>query len=359
MTSTVTQPFDPATLDFDPLAEPVSADDLRSSRQRGAPPAPTAERVNFVFIFVASLAAIAVLTAFSLYAFVKLLTASDRPEDQGWIVGLIVLGGLTHYTLANFIRWYRGVRNSPRRTVRLGRFAARNALVHVPRTADPVFAGNVFQRGRTRISTNRLRTADEPIVELGNHRYTDFTEVTKRERSWTYIAIQMDRHLPNIVVHARANRRRGGIPGEYTKQQVVSLEGDFNRYFTLRAPRSYETDALYIFTPDVMALLIDNVAAFDIEIVDDWVFICTPAFLPLDSPATLTRLGAIVTAIRPKVQKQTARYRDDRVGSFAANRVAPAGARLQQAVIITGSFGFAGIGLVVGLLRLVPQLIGG
>lgn len=39
---------------------------------------------------------------------------------------------------------------------------------------------------------------------------------------------------------------------------MLSLEGDFDRYFTLYCPGDYERDALYVFTPDLLALLIDE-----------------------------------------------------------------------------------------------------
>lgn len=32
-------------------------------------------------------------------------------------------------------------------------------------------------------------------------------------------------------------------------------------------------DALYLFTPDIMARFIDNAAQLDVEIVDDWLFL--------------------------------------------------------------------------------------
>ena len=54
---------------------------------------------------------------------------------------------------------------------------------------------------------------------------------------------------PTTASSAPTCRRRS------TRTQVLSLEGDFDRYFTLYCPKEYERDALYVFTPDLMALL--------------------------------------------------------------------------------------------------------
>ncbi len=46
----------------------------------------------------------------------------------------------------------------------------------------------------------------------------------------------------------------------------MSLEGDFNKYFKLSVPKGYEVKALEVFTPDVMATLIDKCKFFNVEI---------------------------------------------------------------------------------------------
>jgi hypothetical protein len=45
----------------------------------------------------------------------------------------------------------------------------------------------------------------------------------------------------------------------------VQLEGDFNKYFTLKVPKGYETEAYQIFPPNVMADLIDRASGLNFE----------------------------------------------------------------------------------------------
>lgn len=56
--------------------------------------------------------------------------------------------------------------------------------------------------------------------------------------------------------------------------KVLKLEGDFNKYFTLYVPNEdYEIEALQIFTPEIMAKLIDTGNGFSFEFLDNKLFI--------------------------------------------------------------------------------------
>jgi hypothetical protein len=113
------------------------------------------------------------------------------------------------------------------------------------------------------------------------------------------------------------------------KDQTLSLEGDFNEHFTLYAPKEYERDALYIFTPDLMALLIDNVSKFDVEVIDDQLFVYGSEFRLVDENVW-RRIFAIITNVGQKTISQTDYYADERVGDRSVDVVAEPGRRLRQ-----------------------------
>ena len=170
------------------------------------------------------------------------------------------------------------------------------------------------------------------------------------------MALQLDRALPHMVLDSRANNGLFGgtnLPATFTKDQVLSLEGDFNNYFTLYCPKQYERDALYVFTPDLMALCIDNAAPFDIEIIDKWMFVYSAAPFDMSTGAIYQRLFGIVDTVGAKTLTQTDRYADERVPTFAANFVAPQGARLKRGVPV--------VAIVIGVLAIgfwiIPQVI--
>src|SRR5690606_23471582 len=112
-------------------------------------------------------------------------------------------------------------------------------------------------------------------VEFGNHSYTVKQGKSSVTHTWGYVAVKLDVPLPNIVLDAVGNNTLFGsnLPARFDRDQRLSLEGDFDQYFQLYCPEGYERDALYLFTPDIMARFIDNAAQLDAEIVDDWLFL--------------------------------------------------------------------------------------
>ena len=109
---------------------------------------------------------------------------------------------------------------------------------------------------------------DRPrFVEFANYRYTTGSGKNKTTHTWGYVAVKLDVPLPHIVLDAKGNNGIFGsnLPATFDKDQRLSLEGDFDEYFSLYCPQGYEPDALYLFTPDIMARFIDNVRSLSID----------------------------------------------------------------------------------------------
>ena len=80
---------------------------------------------------------------------------------------------------------------------------------------------------------------------------------------------------------------------------------------------AYGRDALYIFTPDVMAALIDFGRTYDIEIVDDYLLFYGTQQLTLDSQQQLESLLGVIEIVSKEIHDQSHRYADERVGEPA------------------------------------------
>lgn len=276
----------------------------------------------------------------------------------GLIVPIIALGllGLAIWGTVRFAtsskrweRWYR-----------LEGFARSNQLQFSPLDANPNYPGAIFSSGSNRAAYDHMRSTDARFVDYGNYRYVTSNGKSSTTHTWGFLALQLDRSLPHIVLDSLANN---GIFGSslstYDKTQRLSLEGDFDRYFTLYCPAEYERDALYVFTPDLMALCIDNVAPFDVEIIDQWMFVYSAAAFDMMQPAVHHRLLSIVDTVGAKTLRQTARYSDERIGNFAANVVAPPGQRLKRTFpvwLIVFLVGFLGLALVLPAIFLLVSL---
>jgi len=204
---------------------------------------------------------------------------------------------------------------------RLDRFARANAMTYDAGLADPALPGMIFRRGHSRRSSNLVRGQQPRFVEFGNYLYKTGSGKNESTHRWGYVAIKLDAPLPNIVLDATSNNGLFGsnLPESFARGQRLSLEGDFDKYFALYCPTGYEQDALYLFTPDIMARFIDHAAALDVEIVDDWLFLYAQRDLSTLDPATWQWLFATVGAVLDKMA-QWARWRDDRLQADAAAR---------------------------------------
>lgn len=222
-------------------------------------------------------------------------------------------------------------------------FAAANGLRHEASAPKPAHGGAVFEYLQSASVTDRF-TSPDGTFEVGNLSGTvggsqssdtgGFTITTSysstAKRSYGYLAMRLERALPHLVLDATRNDRTFGssIPMPIAGGQTLSLEGDFNNYFTLHCPNGYERDALYVFAPDLMALLIDATGDFDVEIVDDMLFVYSNTPFELSDAALWQRLDRIREVVGAKALRQTGRYSDDRVstGTAAATQASTTGA---------------------------------
>lgn len=344
-------------IDYQPLFSSVSADDIAAYRadwaaRRGASSATAAQIIGWVIGGVAALfivgtivipslvlAGVAVAEGEPLAAFVP----AAFPLIMIVIAAVVIVSALrSRATL-----WPARVRSH--------RFAVANGLIYEPQSPAPSYPGLIFGLGSSRGVTDHFRTHDGRYLDFGNYSYTTGSGKSRTTHRWGFLALHLDRSLPHMVLDSKRNNGLLGgtnLPSIFSKDQVLSLEGDFNEHFTLYCPREYERDALYVFTPDLMALLIDEAAPFDVEIVDQWLFVYSSRVFPLADPATYQRLLGIVDTVGAKTLSQTDRYVDERVGAFAPNIVAPQGQRLRRGVSVLGIimialFGVAWIASVV------------
>ena len=200
------------------------------------------------------------------------------------------------------------------RAYRLNAFAQANGMNYRHVVHNPPLPGMIFNQGSAQMAQDLVRGKKPRFVEFGNYQYTTGSGKNRTTHKWGYVAIKLDVPLPHIVLDARGNNSFLGtnLPVSLQRDQRLALEGNFNEYFDLYCPSGYERDALYLFTPDIMARFIDNAAALDVEIVDDWVFFYSKRQFSTLDPATWAWLFSTVRAFLDKFA-QWSRWRDDRL----------------------------------------------
>jgi energy-coupling factor transporter transmembrane protein EcfT len=343
---------DPATVDlthadYTALTEPITVAQVRAFRARIRAAQRADPTINSSLATATSVVTIVVVGFFFLcfaVVFVGVIGAAIAGcSGSGGLLFLVFLAVLILAVIL-LARRHFGVDGSWAQWMRLDSFATANGLQFRNRSPNPAYSGMIFHLGDSRSAFNHLNSTSGRYFDIGDFQYSTGSGKSRSTHYWGFVALHLDRRLPNMVLDSKENNTLFGsdLPTTFSRDQILSLEGDFNQHFTLYCPKEYEQDALYVFTPDLMALLIDDAGSYDVEIVDDWMFIYSPHQFPALSAATYQRLFTIVQTVGAKTVSQTANYHDDRVASPGANIVAPEGQRLRHGTSI-GALIFVGV----------------
>jgi hypothetical protein len=183
--------------------------------------------------------------------------------------------------------------------------------------------------------------ADRSGTFFGNARPRGDSAQMLAPFGWSFVATRLPAAVPHMMLVPAA-----GSLIAVGREQRLRLEGDFDRWFHLYAPADYQRDALYVITPDLMALLIDQLPGSYVETIDDILVVTTPRPFEFGQPEGWQRVGRLLQTIVPKTKRQTRRYRD--VRGDVVGEVAAAGRRLRAGVSLVGI-----LALLFGLLNVL------
>ncbi|MDR0955501.1 MAG: hypothetical protein LBM73_00050, partial [Candidatus Nomurabacteria bacterium] len=144
------------------------------------------------------------------------------------------------------------------------------------------------------------------------------------------IRVKLPRPVANLVVQSTRGREFDDADLDDAR---LDLEGNFAAHFKLFAPQNYQVDALQIFTPDVMRLLLKFGRDYDFELVGRWLYIVPLNQNPSDQLAELKNLLDAANHIAPKLIRNVRYYSDShrKISKTARRslRVDPAGSHIQ------------------------------
>lgn len=340
-------PMDLTHVDYSALTNPITSAQVRAFRaqvraaQRADPKVTTSIQTAtgiFAIVFIVAIAAIFIAVGTSIAG----QLVDQGAPGLGSIVPFFFIMCFVALGILILVRHY-GSGGEWAKWMRLTNFAQANGMQFRTRSAAPSYPGMIFTIGDSRSAYDHINSTTGRYFDFGSYQYSTGSGKSRSTRFWGFLALKLDRELPNMVLDSKQNNGIFGtdLPISLKRDQILSLEGDFDQHFTLYCPQEYEQDALYVFTPDLMALLIDDAGTYDVEIVDDWMFLYSPHALPALSQPTYAHLLNIVQTVGNKTVSQTANYHDDRVTSMSENFVAPQGQRLRHGTSI-GAMVFAG-----------------
>lgn len=307
-------------LDTTPLTGRIDRDDLRRFRREFTARFP----VLVSPLFVLGRIALGILAVLAIpLGGVLLLTGglgaivAEDPETRGDALGMTVFA-IPLFGAGVFFAW-RLIRTRRRRSrirshYRLARFGRINGLSYTP---GPVSDGHMGSAARGMSVTRVMRPRTARPVEFGNHELSRGSRASGITQYGGYAMIGLRRELPHIqVISNRTRLRRALTPTvDVARSQRLELEGDFDRHAALYCPDGYERDALYLFTPDVMAVLVDRVRGFDVEIRGDRLLLRSPADIVTLDPDRWHDVIDATAALMAKVDRWE-RWRDDRLRSL-------------------------------------------
>lgn len=232
-------------------------------------------------------------------------------------LGLFVAASIIVPVLTWFVYHYANnfAKMTRKRRLKLALFAQQNNLKYSAMALGLDFKGKIFgeEMHGLMIVSDILLFNDGSTVS--NYRLmASFpsngarTQDQRRKPRWGCAQIKLSHPQPHMVLDSKTNEELQGytkIPEMFGNIAPLSLEGDFNKYFSLYVQDAHRLEALSIFTPDVMAALVDYGKIYDVEIVDDTLILYTGENIDFNSPESLQQILLAIEKIATKIIRQS------------------------------------------------------
>lgn len=254
-------------------------------------------------------------------------------------VNVLIIGAVIAVTVLTFMPFI--LKKNLRDVLKIKRFAEENDLDFLYNQKNAQRSGMIFNKGEDRVLQVGFSgtVGDRQTFEIANYSYVTGSGKNRSENKWGFVRITLSRQLPHMVIDSRRNNFiASNLPELFDSSQQLRLEGNFNDYFDVYVPAGYENDALYVLTPDIMALLLDDAAGYDLEITGNQLFVYGEGGFNFHDPSAIEKLVGMAQKFQAEFEMQTDYYADERVGDRAANIVAEPGRTLKSGFNWTGIF---------------------
>jgi hypothetical protein len=199
-----------------------------------------------------------------LFVFYDDFINANRQEAIGFIL-------LVSSPIVLFVSWIDGIKKRFRR-IFLEQFAAANDYKYTVGGDISGTFGSIFRMPDNHTSTDLLS---------GNYRgdelrlFVDTWTLNSRSSlTTTVLEISIDNRLPNLLLlNKRTKLKYQGINYAFGIANRLSLEGDFDKFFTLYGNEENRVEALQIFKPEILRLMNDGTRKYTVEFVNNKIYI--------------------------------------------------------------------------------------
>lgn len=197
------------------------------------------------------------------------------------------------------VRWVRG---------RFWRqFAQAHGFTYQPKGDPNAETAVMFHQGHSRRQQHIITgSVENRPLRISNYQFTIGHGKYSRTYPYTVFEFRFTGHFPHLYLNQLFNGYGIAVG------VAIPLPREFEKRFTLRAPQEYEIEALQIFTPDLLAHLLDSGLQHDVEIVDQELLIFTVGYV--DRREQLEREFADATALVERLAPKLDRFRFAPIG---------------------------------------------
>jgi len=167
-------------------------------------------------------------------------------------------------------------------------------------TIDETY-GSIFRlKGRQSVSDVVTGTYEGSSLRLFLYELVVGSGRYQQRYQDTVIELDLNGQLPNLLmVNKHSKFGQLNLTGAYGIKNTISLEGDFNQFFTLYAPQGDEIEALEVFSPDTMALMEDESKHYTVEFAGNRIYIYCNGFVATTD--NLTQVFALAKKLINKI----------------------------------------------------------
>lgn len=259
------------------------------------------------FLFVLFIVAIVGFTLIGAWVGIIAAFIKDGSSLVAILVALSTLPTIGFIALSFYGRYGR-------RLLQIEQFCADNGLGYTPRLSVAGEQGALFQKGHSRVGYNGISGITEGNgFLLFEYRYTTGSGKNQTTHYFKTAKIRLAKKFPHIFLDNKKDGSLGSF--EFDRSQMLQLEGNFNKYFSVYGPKEYEIEVLQILNPKVMQTLLDINEPVDIEIHGEYLYL-------YDKGRTFnkTNLQALFAAIQAIVQSTESAERSfsmpDQIGDY-------------------------------------------
>ncbi len=138
---------------------------------------------------------------------------------------------------------------------------------YVPSVGLPTVTGNLFKIGHSQQIKNVIIGSYNNLpIKIFNYYFLTGQGKNQRSFNYTIFEVETKSRIPDLVLLKNDLSSFGSLNTLTSGKEKLNLEGDFNKYFKLYILKDFQIEALQIFTPDVMAELIDKFKNVDMNI---------------------------------------------------------------------------------------------